>query len=190
MPPSVIDHFHHDYEISVIREMPPSLPVWYYPGASQSGGKDGLLVRIASPKSGKWLAMFAAEAGYPGQVNAVYTCPDPSRLCAVSAGVGVYLSTEDPVSHEVVPLDPILAVFAVPALGRLVLHDFTRIAAYGPKGLAWQTPDLSWDGIGEVRIEGGTIRGCGWNAPIDQSAPFEIDLDSGRCTGGASPSHP
>ena len=53
------------------------------------------------------------------------------------------------------------------------MHDFTRFVAYGDGGLAWETQDVSWDGISSVEVDGAVLRGTGWKG---KNVDFEIEL--------------
>jgi hypothetical protein len=71
--------------------------------------------------------------------------------------------------------------------GRLFVldHQGVRFEAVGPNGILWSTRRLSWDGFVDVCIESRRIVGKGWSAPDDTWRTFEVDLATGRSTGGA-----
>ena len=179
-----IDQFESNLSCAILDELPVGSPVRYFPGGSSIGGNDGLLVQIFSPLTGAWIGMFAFGDVSRRALSGVYTCPNRSRLCVVSAGQGIYVSSDDPSISEVIPVFPIEGVYPVPSSGLLILHDHTRFVAYGIDGIEWETPSLSWDGIGSVRICDSTLKGKGWDSPSDHEIEFEISLHDGSCKGG------
>jgi hypothetical protein len=64
---------------------------------------------------------------------------------------------------------------------------FTSITAVGKSGIAWTTERLTWEGLTITEVSGETLRGRGWNALSDKEALFEVDLKTGKHTGGARP---
>ncbi len=54
-------------------------------------------------------------------------------------------------------------------------------------GLAWTSERLSWEGISITEISGQKLCGLGWDALTDKQVSFEVDLRTGRHTGGARP---
>ena len=179
----VLDLFRHDFEFSLIEELPPGRPVLYFPQESTRGGRDGVLVRVVGA-SDDWIGVFAFGDMSAG-VNGIYTCPDATHLLVVSRGQGFYVSA-DQMRSRLVPLYPVLGVFAAPDAGLLIMHDFTCFVAYGCSGIAWQTPSLSWDGISSVELDGDVLRGSGWDAPKGKNVNFEIQLATGSFSGGSS----
>ncbi len=184
MKTRVFDLFHHEFLFSTVEELPSGGLVHYFPEGSTDGGRDGVLVDIVGA-SGEWTGIFAF-GDCPSGITGVYSCPDRTRLLIVSRGQGFYLSP-DRVKSELVPLDPVLDVCAAMDAGLLIMHDFTHFVAYGDVGIAWETPDLSWDGISSVELHGDVLRGKGWDAPTGKDVDFEIELATGSFRGGSSP---
>jgi hypothetical protein len=54
-------------------------------------------------------------------------------------------------------------------------------------GIAWTTERLTWEGLTIVDIKGDKLLGRGWDALADKEVPFEVDLRTGKHTGGAKP---
>lgn len=175
------------YAAELLEELPGGIaPRIYYPGGIEGAGADGLIVRIHPTKGMEWIGIFAFGLLSRHGVSGLYACPRTSWLCVVSRGAGYLVNTSDPREAEQVGLEPILGVLPVPSQNRLVFHDFTRLAALGETGLAWETPSLSWDGLKEVRVQGKQISGVGWDAGRGQWVPFEVALDTGNFEGGSS----
>ena len=172
---------------SIIDEISEGLPIWHYSGATKLGGKDGLLVKFANTLVGDWVGVFAFGYRSSTAISVVYSCPNRSRLCVVARGQGVIVCSDNPLSHEVIDLLPIMGVFPIPSPSLLVVHDFTRFVAYGTSGFLWETPSLSWDGIKSISVGNGVIRGMGWDVPTGKDIDFQISLRDGTFKGGSSP---
>jgi len=69
----------------------------------------------------------------------------------------------------------------------LLFAGFTSITAVGSEGIAWTTERLTWEGLTITEIDGDKLLGHGWDAPADKEVPFEVDLNTGKHTGGARP---
>jgi hypothetical protein len=75
----------------------------------------------------------------------------------------------------------------VPELKLLIFVGATTISAVGESGLQWTTGRLSWEGISISEIKQQVLLGTGWDALRDKEIPFEVDLTTGRHTGGTHP---
>ena len=71
--------------------------------------------------------------------------------------------------------------------GLLLFAGFTSIVAVGSLGIAWTTERLTWEGLTISAIDGDKLLGHGWDALADKEVPFEVDLKTGKHTGGARP---
>ena len=75
-------------------------------------------------------------------------------------------------------------VLALSRHGLLVFVGFHAMVAWGAEGLAWQTARLSWEGIRITGVEGGELRGFGWEMATDKEVEFAVDLRTGAHSGG------
>jgi hypothetical protein len=180
---------HHKYEVELEIELPTGLREgerrYYYPGASEEGGRDGLAVRVIPYEGLPWIGIFAP--GYPEARTGVFSCPDGKSICVVSSGQAYIVRTDAPHKWEKAPAFPVWDVRVVLERNLLVLADFTILTAYGPEGLTWTTARLSWDGLEITEISGDSIRGLAWDSPQGRNVEFVVDLQSGRHIGGSSP---
>ena len=182
----VTDGFAHDFAFEVIDEVSTPDAVWYFPGNTTRGGKDGLMVKVDALS--RWIGVFAFGRSSPSGLSAVCSCPHRGRLLVVSRGQGTYVDVNSPSESQQVPLDPVMQVCPVPDPGLLVLADFTNLAAYGSNGLAWRTTRVSWDGIEAVRLnEKEQLVGQAWDAPSGKFVEFEVELSTGHCRGAPYP---
>lgn len=173
----------------MLTELPnQELKRFYYPGANQEGGRDGLLVKVV-PKNGEpWIGIFGfGDLSGPTQV---YSCPNEQQICVVSRGDGYIVSVEAPLQYERVKASPVLGVYPASQHELIVFHDFTNFVAYGKTGLAWKSKRISHDGIKVDRIDGEVLTGQSWDAPTGKDVEFRLNLRTGMHEGGSYSSSP
>lgn len=181
--------FPHQYEVEESQELPSGhtkVKHIYFPDGSERGGQDGLLIKITPHAGGPWLGTFAFGA-FPKAVTGIYSCPDEGSVCVVSFGEGYIVKANNPTIWEEVDACPILDVHVIVPKRLLIFADFTAISAYGPKGLAWVTSRLSWDGLKITEATPSYIRGLAWDSPQEREVEFLVDVKTGRHEGGSSP---
>lgn len=178
-----IADFLHDYDVDVTCELPSggsSERTLYYPGATESGGRDGVLIRV-TPKGGRaWVGMFA-PGYYP--LNAVYSCPDPKSLCVISGGTGYLINSAEPKQWSEIPCFPVLDVRTIYHQGLILFVQFAEIVAYNSAGKLWKTSGLAHDGITIIRIDDTTIYGTATCVSTDDQ-DFTVNAKTGSHTGG------
>jgi hypothetical protein len=180
--------FPTDYECEILEGLPNRVsPRWYFPGGTQLGGRNGLIVSVLPHGGEEWLGMFALGDISRLGVYAVLSMPHPRQLCVVARGQGCIVEVTSPREVEVISMEPILGVAPALASGLVVMHDFTGVRAYGHDGLAWSTPAISWDGIQIREVTQREVHGTAWDSPNNCHVPFVIDLATGAHRGGASP---
>jgi hypothetical protein len=176
------------YDCEVLDELPNrASPRWYFPGGTQLGGRSGLIVGIQPDVGDEWVGVFAFGDVSMRGVNAVLSMPNSRQLCVVSRGAGYIVDAVSAREIEAISMTPIFAVVPVPAKALVLMHDFSRVRAYGRDGLAWSTPAISWDGIEILEVTDTALRGTAWDSPNNKHVPFAIDLATGSHEGGASP---
>jgi hypothetical protein len=183
--------FDAEYEVEPLEELPPAtaLARFYFPNASASGGRDGVLVKVVprAREASPWIGVFAFGVLSPRGLTGLFTCPNPKQLLVVARGAGYLVAVDDPVVHQIVKAAPVLGVYPVSARQLLVLSDYLHLVAYSSHGVAWETERLSWDGLEVEEVTEEQIRGQGWSSPDDRHVAFTVDLRDGLHQGGASP---
>jgi hypothetical protein len=162
----------------------------YFPGASETGGRDGLLVAVIPTAAPPWIGVFAGGYASSSVLSGVFSCPDGRSLCVVSSGRGYIVRVDDPEIWMELRSFPITDVRAISEGDLLVFADFTTLAAYGQLGLVWVTEQLSWDGLKLTEVTPELIRGTAWDSPRDREVEFVVDVRTGRHQGGSSPEGP
>jgi hypothetical protein len=183
--------FPADYQCELLEELPNGTRrQCYFPGGTELGGRGGLMVSVQPHEGEEWLGIFAVGVLSRRGANAVLSMPHPRQLCVVSRGQGYIVEVTSAREIEVISMEPILGVMPAPAGGLLLMHDFSRVRAYGRNGRAWTTPAISWDGIQLREVTERAVHGTAWDAPNKKHVPFVIDLATGAQEGGASPELP
>jgi hypothetical protein len=182
----------HNYEVDIVDNIPSgsdSIRHVFFPGATETGGKDGVTLRITPLARKPWIGTFAY--GYSSQkaLTAVFSCPDEHILCVLAAGRGYTVTAKDPIQWSELSPFPIISAFPILSSRIIVFVDFTTISAYRNNELIWVTDQLSWDGIMIKEITSEQIRGTGWDSPAQKEVDFIVDIKTGVHKGGSSPNH-
>ena len=72
----------------------------------------------------------------------------------------------------------------------VVISNGVWLEAQGKEGLLWRTRRISFDGIWDLREEGGRLHGKCWDAANDAETSFSVDIRSGELAGGVYPEPP
>ena len=90
------------------------------------------------------------------------------------------IDTTAPERFTMLPYRPVLEVRAVVQEHLLLFVGHHAILAWGPDGQAWESVKLSDEGVTIAGIDGGLLRGMGWEMKSDREEPFTLDLRTGR----------
>ena len=153
-------------------------------GEDEAMARGALLVQVRPSLGGSFLATCALGFESASLPSAVFACPRPDDLCALAGGYAYIFDTTDPARSITIPLKPVVEVRPLPDHGLLLFVGFHAIAAWGADGLRWVSERLSWEGVGVGVVEETTLHGSGWDIRSDKEIPFELDLTTGRHTGG------
>lgn len=182
--------FPHNYEVKLLDSAPPVHPVeklHHYPVELEEGDRAGIYLRVIPREGTPWRGFFALGFESGQVVNEVCSCPDPDSVCATVGGYAYVVKATDPAHWFRVEQRPVVELRALPEQGLLIFAGFTGLSALGREGVTWTTGRLSWEGVSITEISGDKLRGLGWDAMADKEVPFEVDLLSGKHTGGARP---
>jgi hypothetical protein len=78
------------------------------------------------------------------------------------------------------PYRPVLEVLPLVEQGLLLFAGHHAILAWGKDGEVWQSDRLSWEGLTLDGVEGGFLRGTGWDMITDKDVPFALNLLTGQ----------
>ncbi len=180
--------FAHDYEIELAEELPPGpgrVKQIYFPGGSERGGRDGILLEVIPTGAAPWIGIFARRRIHSEDCSGVYSCPDRRTFCVVSDGRCYIVQADDPAVWEEIPCQPIVQVVLSTEAGLILFVDYTHLVAHGAHGLAWETKRLSWDGLEILTVTRELIQGVAWDPVEDRELEFLVDPRTGRHEGGS-----
>jgi hypothetical protein len=176
--------FPHSYEVEEIPELPGTgkfdVPVLYFPRPKNRPEHDGLWLKIRTASGKSWVGVFAFGYQSPPAFSRVVSFPNQDRACIISRGAAYVVNADEPETWEQLPLVPVLDARLIPEHQLLVLADFTRLAAYGRSGLAWQSPRVCWDELKILNVTHDTIEGIGYDPTNLGPSRFAVDVKTGR----------
>ena len=182
--------FPRNYEVRILEAAPPVHPVeklYHYPVELEEGDRSGAYVRVTPQSGPAWVGFFALGFDSDQVVSQVCSTPDPESFCVVVGGYGYVVKAGSPEQWLRVGQSPVVDLRVLSQQGLLLFAGFTSITAVGSEGIAWTTERLTWEGLTITDIKGDTLHGRGWDAIADKEVPFEVDLKTGKHTGGARP---
>jgi hypothetical protein len=190
-PPLKFDFtFPRNYQVKLLEAAPPVHPLerlYHYPVELEEGDRTGAFLRVTPREKMAWTGFFALGFESDQVVNVVCSCPDPDSLCVVTGGYAYVVKATEPTQWLRIDQLPVMELRALPEQRLLLFAGFTSISALGDEGLKWTTERLSWEGVAITEIKGTILQGLGWDAFTDQEVRFEVDLLTGKHTGGARP---
>ena len=182
--------FPRDYEVKALESYslaPREEQLYQFPTQLDEGDRTGVYVRVVPKEGSPWIGFFALGFDSEKVANGIYSCPAPNSLCVAAGGYAYIVHAGNPQEWVQVEQRPVVEIRALPDLKLLLFTGFTSITAFGTQGHLWTTERLSWEGITVSGIQGEILHGQGWDAMADKEVPFEVDLLTGKSTGGARP---
>ena len=191
--PIVDFSFPHRWHAEVLAARPLILPSrhFVYPQAAEEVERGALEVLIRpggiSPDSGPkrspgaqpFLATCALGFRDPAAPTGLWSTPRPEEICAVAGGYAYLINTAAPERFTMIPYRPVLEIRPLVQEGLLLFVGHQSILAWKLDGKAWESEKLSDEGVTIAGIDGGVLRGTGWDMKTDRDRPFAIDLRSG-----------
>jgi hypothetical protein len=179
--------FPHDWTAQVLDQRPLIAPrrQFVYPQQVEEVERGALEVLVRTADGAEFLATCALGFADPVVPTGVWSCPDPTWLCAVAGGYAYLIDTAQPERWQQIEYRPVLEVRALGEQGLLLFVGHHSILAWGVAGKAWQSPRLSSEGVTIHAADGWTLRGTGWDLMSDQEFDFSLDLRTGERTDGA-----
>jgi hypothetical protein len=182
--------FPRNYEVRVLEAAPPVHPVeklYHFPVELEEGDRSGAYLRVTPQNGLAWAGFFVQGFDSDQVVSQVCSTPDPDSFCAVVGGYAYLVNAGAPVSWQRVEQSPVVDLRVLSQHGLLLFAGFTSITGVNGSGIAWTTERLSWEGLTITEVKGDRLLGHGWDAATDKEVPFEVDLKTGKHTGGARP---
>jgi hypothetical protein len=182
--------FPRNYEVRILEAAPPVHPIeklYHYPVELEEGDRSGAYVRVTPQSGSVWVGFFALGFDSDQVVSQLCSTPDTDSFCVVVGGYAYVVKASNPAEWFQIDQRPVVDMRVLSHQGLLLFVGFTSITAVGSSGVAWTTERLTWEGLTIKEINGDTLYGHGWDALADKEVPFEVDLKTGKHTGGARP---
>jgi hypothetical protein len=178
--------FPHRWRAEVLSARPVILPSrhFVYPRDAEEVERGALEVLVRAQDSGgdsalPFLATCALGFRDPAVPTGIWSTPNPDEICAVAGGYVYLIDATAPERFTMIAYRPVLEVRPVPQEGLLLFVGHRSILAWGQDGQAWESEKLSDEGVTVNSVEGGMIRGVGWQMLTDKETQFAVDLRSG-----------
>jgi hypothetical protein len=182
--------FERNWTAEVLRAAPLIAPARQYVWPMRIAGEEDALARgavqvmVRPGASGAYLVTAALGFRDPAMPSGVYGCPHADEICVMAGGYCYIARVDAPEAVTMLAMKPVVAVLEAEAEGLLLFVGFQTVLAWGVEGLAWETGRLSWEGVRVTGIEGGVLKGFGWDLMRDLEVEFAVDLRMGKHTGG------
>ena len=165
--------------VEIATELKNGCDVYYYPGASVEGGKDGVIVSFVSNQGVKWQGVFAFGDISRNAISGVFNLPGSDKFYIISKGAGYIISVNDPFDWKEIDAAPIMDVKVSETLQILVFADYTGLIAYNNVGIAWRNVRLVYDGFKIISVKGSILTGASFEPGNNKETMFEVDLTTG-----------
>lgn len=176
--------FPHRWQAEILPARPLILPprCFIYPHAAEEVERGALevMIRPEVRDATPFLATCALGFRDPAVPTGIWSTPKPGKICAVAGGYAYLIDTAAPERFTMIPYRPVLEVRAAVAESLLLFVGHHAILAWGPGGQAWESAKLSDEGVTIAGIDGGLLRGTGWEMKSDREEPFVLDLGTGK----------
>jgi hypothetical protein len=127
-----------------------------------------------------FLATCALGFRDPTAPTGIWSAPRPEEICLVAGGYAYLIDTTAPERFAMLPWRPVLEVRPLVEQQLLLFAGHHALLAWGSDGEAWQSERLSQEGVTIIGVEGGVLRGMGWELITDKETPFALDVRTGR----------
>jgi hypothetical protein len=174
--------FPHAWQAEVLNARPAILPArhFIYPRDAEEIERGALEVMVRPSQGASFLGTCALGFRDPAAPSGLWSAPDPAWLCAVSGGYAYIIDTTSPERFTMLPYRPVLDVRAATGDNLLLFVSHRRILAWGCNGQAWESEQLSDEGVTVTAVEPGVIHGTGWEMRTDKESSFSLDLRNGK----------
>ncbi len=181
--PSIDLSFPHRWQAEVLAARPLILPPrhFVYPRAAEEVERGALevLIRPGAQEARPFLATCALGFRDPAVPSGLWSAPNPEEICAVAGGYAYLIDSTAPERFTMIAYRPVLQVLPAVEAGLLLFVGHRTILAWGREGQVWESEKLSDEGLTITGVDGGVLRGLGWEMRTDKEAPFALDLRNG-----------
>ena len=181
----IVNVFSADFDVSLLDEAPSGSSLQHLFARTGRIIDGGVMVRVSPRKGDPWNGIAAYGAvSVASAFTGVFTTPSARTLCLVARGDAYLVDVYSPEEWSAIEDSPVIAVRSAPDDAVLVLATPWRVVGVGANGVAWRTGRLAIDGLqlNDAAHEG-SLTGVADPGGVEPR-PFEIDLTTGRHTGG------
>jgi hypothetical protein len=170
----------------ILKGLPPYGPLATpFPARYGRTGQEGLVVEFDDDDHGKWVGNFGPGAS---KYSGVHRLWDGNNVLVVNRGHAYII---DPVTRNLIMDDDWFAedlwMVSDPD-GFVVNRSGVEFFRLGSDGLVWQTRRISLDGFRDLKVSDTHLTGLA--DAVGAWLPFEVDLLTGRSTGGLDKGFP
>lgn len=189
--PAILPARHFTYPAQVEEVERGALEILIHPNCSdthdKNSGAPGLAfetrdespMNLAPKNAQEFLATCALGFRDPAAPTGLWSTPNPYEICAVSGGYAYLIDITLPTRFTMLPYRPVLQIHPAPAANLLLFVSHRDLLAWGPSGLAWESKNLSDEGLTITSIDALALHGRGWSLLTDKETPFALDLRTG-----------
>jgi hypothetical protein len=174
--------FLHQWRAEILEARPLILPPrhFVYPREAEEVERGALEVLVRGREGEQpFLATCALGFRDAAVPTGIWACPAAEEMCAVSGGYAYIIDTSAPERFTMIPYRPVLEVRVALEAGLLLFVGHHSVLAWGAGSMAWESEKLSDEGVTISAVEGGVLRGLGWEMMADKETPFALDLETG-----------
>lgn len=183
--PDVDLTFTHTYQVQDRFELPGSgeseIPTIYIPPHNRAEHA-GLWLRVRASNGRAWTGVFAYGLGGLFGFSRIMSSPDPDSVIVISKGAAYLIRADDPSSYkQLLPVNPVTDARAIAEQGLVLFASFTKLFAYGPDGVRWESSHLCADCLKILGVDGDTITCSGYDpGGSPDTIHFDVDLLTGE----------
>ena len=131
-----------------------------------------LWVKFVDDECQEWCGVFGA--GFGTFSKAVVT--DQSGHCfIISSGQGYIVDVNTRGLLQKTENDALVSAISIPERELFVACDYTRLIAYSPAGVVWESERVSVDGINFIEVSELVLKGQVWN--MENWVDFVLEID-------------
>ena len=181
--PTIDLSFACNWQAEVLGARPLILPPrhFVYPREAEEVERGALEVMVRPSGAGTQSFLATCALGFRDAAapTGIWSAPSPEQMCAAAGGYVYLIDTTAPERFTMVECRPVMKL--VPALeaGLLLFVGHRSVLAWKREGQAWESEKLSDEGVTILSVEGGVLRGTGWEMRTDRETTFALELRDG-----------
>jgi hypothetical protein len=152
-----------------------------FTATGQGRHREGYVVKFRPKEGVAWVGNFQRGLS---SFCVVVPHPNSRELLVIAGGQGYVVDPKDRSKRDYFGADIEVAI-PVNELNAVVFGNGLWFESIGADGWLWRSGRISWDGMRDLRSEGLRLLGNAWSPIEDCWQPFQMDLRTGRFSGGS-----